>query len=54
MKQKINKTLKEQADRLKKAVDRLLNIPPKKSPAFAVATDPESAPVSPVINFSYT
>jgi len=36
MKQKLNKTLKEQADRLKKAVDRLLNIPPKKSPEFAL------------------
>jgi len=36
MKQKINKALKEQADRLKKAVDRLLNIPAKKSPEFAL------------------
>jgi len=36
MKQKINNTLKEQADRLKKVVDRLLNVPQKKSPAFAL------------------
>jgi len=36
MKQKINKNLKEEANRLKKAVDRLLNIPPKKSPEFAL------------------
>ena len=36
MKEKINKALKEQADRLKKAVDRLLNIPAKKTPEFAL------------------
>lgn len=36
MKQKIDKALKEQAGRLKKAVERLLNIPAKKSPAFAL------------------
>ncbi len=36
MKQKIDKAIKEQADRLKKAVDRLLNIPDKKSPAFVL------------------
>ena len=30
MKQKINNALKEQTDRLKKAVERLLNIPAKK------------------------
>jgi hypothetical protein len=36
MKQKINNALKDQADRLKKAVDRLLKIPAKKTPEFAL------------------
>ncbi|HOZ69365.1 MAG TPA: hypothetical protein PLU11_00210 [Chitinophagaceae bacterium] len=36
MKQKINNALKEQTDRLKKAVERMLNIPAKKAPAYVL------------------